>query len=197
MKQEELRQALIDGTIYVIAQKGLDKATTKAISNATGINEVYIYRLFENKEKLFAASFDYLDEQLVTKALIHIDVMYSCEIEYETRCRIFFLALWRFLIGNRNEILMYVRYYYSVYYKKYSSSKHKALYTPLVEKFQDAFHDNANVWMILKHILNVMLDFAVMVHNEEMPRDDTFHEESYTEHVFRVVYASIKQYFRE
>ena len=53
MKQDDLRQALIDGTIHVIAQNGLDKATTKAISNATGINEVYIYRLFENKEKLF------------------------------------------------------------------------------------------------------------------------------------------------
>ena len=32
MKQDDLRQALIDGTIHVIAQNGLDKATTKAIS---------------------------------------------------------------------------------------------------------------------------------------------------------------------
>jgi len=48
------------------------------------------------------------------------------------------------------------------------------------------------VWMILNHILNVMLDFAVKVHNGQMPN-----EENYSEHVFRVIYASVKQYFRK
>lgn len=42
MKQDDLRVALIDGAIHVIAQNGLDKATTKAIGTATGINEGYI-----------------------------------------------------------------------------------------------------------------------------------------------------------
>ena len=44
MNQEELRSRLIDGTIRVIAQEGLDKATTKQIGTTTGINEAYIYR---------------------------------------------------------------------------------------------------------------------------------------------------------
>lgn len=35
-----------------------------------------------------------------------------------------------------------------------------------------------------------MIDFAVKVHNDQMPKDD------YAEHVFRVVYQSVKQYFR-
>ena len=46
--------------------------------------------------------------------------------------------------------------------------------------------------MILNHILNVMLAFAVMVHNDQMSKED-----DYTEHVFRVIYQSVKQYFRE
>ncbi len=191
MKQDDLRQALIDGTIHVIAQNGLDKATTKAIGNATGINEVYIYRLFESKEKLFEKAFEHLDKQLVDKSLLHIDVMYMREMDYETRCRIYFLAVWRFLVGNKDEILMYVRYYYSPYFKKHSAGAHKLRFTPVVNKFRDAFKDEADVWMILNHILNVMLDFAVMVHNDEMPKED-----DYTEHVFRVIYASIKQYFK-
>lgn len=191
MKQDDLHQALIDGTIHVIAQNGFEKATTKAISNATGINEVYIYRLFENKEKLFEKAFEHLDKQLVDKALLHIDVMYMQDLDYETRCRIFFLAMWRFLVGNKDEILMYVRYYYSQYFKKYSAELHKRRFIPLVEKFMDAFCDEADVWMILNHILNVLLDFAVKVHNDEMPNDD-----DYVEHVFRVIYQSVKQYFR-
>ena len=191
MKQNDLRQALIDGTIHVVAQNGFDKATTKAISAATGINEVYIYRFFENKEELFEKAFEYLDKQLVDKALLHIDVMYMQEMDYETRCRIYFLAIWRFLVGNKDEILMYVRYYYSPYFRKYSATEHKLRYAPVINKFNDAFKDEADVWMILNHILNVMLDFAVMVHNDEMPKED-----NYTEHVFRVIYQSVKQYFR-
>ena len=45
--------------------------------------------------------------------------------------------------------------------------------------------------MILNHILNVMLDFAVKVHNNQMSQED-----NYAEHVFRVLYASVKQYFK-
>lgn len=191
MKQDDLRQALIDGTIHVIAQNGLDKATTKAISNATGINEVYIYRLFENKENLLQRAFEHLDEQLLDKCLLHIDVMYMTEMDYETRCRIYFLAMWRFLVGNKDEILMYIRYYYSPYFQKYSAEIHKQRFLPLVNRFKDAFKDEAAVWLILNHILNVMLDFAVMVHNDEMPTED-----NYSEHVFRVIYQSVKQYFR-
>ena len=192
MKQEELRQALIDGAIYVIAQNGLDKATTKAISNATGINEVYIYRFFTNKENLLESAFSYLDELLFSKVMLHIDVMYMPEMDYETRCRIYFFALWRFLIGNKNETLMYVHYYYSPYFAKYSADSHKKRFEPVVKRFQEAFKDEADVWMILNHIINVMLAFAMMVHNNQMPGED-----DYTEHVFRVIYQAVKQYFEK
>ncbi len=52
MKQDDLHQASIDGAIHIIAQNKLGKATTKAKRNATSINEVYIYRLFENKGEI-------------------------------------------------------------------------------------------------------------------------------------------------
>jgi AcrR family transcriptional regulator len=191
MKNGDLRQALIDGTIHIIAEYGLDKATTKAISNSTGINEVYIYRLFESKERLFESAFDYLDNQLLDKALLHIDVMYMEEIDFETRCRIYFFTLWRFLTGNKDEIITYIRYFYSSYFQRLSAEKHKQRFQPLVERFEEAFIDEADVWMILNHILNVMLDFAIKVHNGYMSSSD-----NYSEHVFRVIYASIKQYFR-
>lgn len=191
MKQDDLSQALIDGAIRVIARSGLNKATTKAISNATGINEVYIYRLFQNKEKLFEKAFDSLDDRLVSKALLHVEVMYEQEMAYETRCRIYFFAMWNFLVGNKEEILTYVRYYYSPYFIKGAAVSHRKRFAPLVNKFKDAFLDEADVWMILSHILNVMLSFSIMVYNDEMPNED-----DYTEHIFRVVYYSIKQYLK-
>ena len=191
MKQDEIRRKLIDGTIHVIAKDGLDKATTKSIGEHTSINQVYIYRNFADKEDLFAKAFESLDTELADKVLQYVPVMYMQDMEYEMRCRFFFFAVWKFLLGNRDKCLTYVRYYYSPYFSAYSVEKHKKRFAPIIDKFRDAFKDEADVWMILNHILNVMLDFAVKVHNDQMSKED-----NYAEHVFRVIYRSVEQYFR-
>lgn len=192
MKQDELRRKLIDGTIHVIAREGLDKASTKQIGLATSINEAYIYRCFKDKEDMFAKAFDKMDEELLSKTMQHIEIMYLQSMEYEMRCRFYFSDIWKLLLEDRDECIAYVRYYYSPYFTRYSAESHKHRFMPLVDKFKDAFKDEADVWMILNHILNVMLDFAVKVHNGEMPDSD-----DYSEHVFRVIYRSVEQYFRK
>ena len=192
MKHYDVQSRLIDRTIIVIAENGLDKTTTKAIVKGTDINEAYIYRYFGDKEDLLSHVFDTLDEELVAKVMQHLTVMYMRELEYELRCRVFFEAVWKFLLGNKEKCLAFVRYYYSPYFTKYSAENHKRRYVPVVEKFKEAFKDTADVWMILNHILNVMLDFAVKAHNGQMTKED-----HYVEHVFLVIYASVKQYFRE
>ena len=192
MKHYDVQSRLIGQTIIVIAENGLDKTTTKAIVKGTDINEAYIYRYFSDKEDLLSHVFDTLDEELVAKVMQHLPVMYMRELEYELRCRVFFEAVWKFLLGNKEKCLAFVQYYYSPYFTKYSAESHKRRYIPVVEKFKEAFKDEADVWMILNHILNIMLDFAVKAHNGQMPKED-----SYVEHVFLVIYASVKQYFRE
>ncbi len=192
MSPQDMRETLMARTITVIADEGLDKTTTKAIVTGTGINEAYIYRHFSDKEDLLSKAFDKLDDELVAKAMQHVPVMYMKELEYELRCRVFFEAVWKFLLSNREKCLAFVRYYYSPYFQKYSAVTHKARYKCLVTKFMDAFKEEADVWMILNHILNVMLDFAVKVFHGEMPNT-----EIYSEHVFRVIYASVKQYFKD
>lgn len=190
MKRDEIRQKLIEGTIHVIATGGLDKATTKQIGTETAVNEAYIYRCFAGKEDMFAKAYDYLDSELLDKTMEYVSVMYDTTTKFKQRCRIFFFGVWRFLLSNSEKCLAYVRYYYSPYFKKYSYIIHETRFKPLVEKFSDAFIGEADVWMILNHILNVMLDFAVKVHNGLMPDND-----DYSEHVFRVIYESVKQYF--
>lgn len=191
MKYPNVREVLIDRTIEVIAQEGMDKTTTKAIVAGTGINEVYIYRHFSNKEDLLTKAFDKLDEELVAKTTLHIPVMYMLNLDYETRCRFFFTAVWEFLLANKAKCLAYIRYYYSPYFAKYSSQTHKERFDPLLAKFSDAFKEEANVWMLLNHILSTMLDFAVRVYDGALPNNaDT------AEHVFRVLYHSVRPYFK-
>ncbi len=64
MKRQNVCATLIDRTIVVIANEGLDKTTTKAIVSGTDINEAYIYRYFKDKEDLLKKSFDTLDNEL-------------------------------------------------------------------------------------------------------------------------------------
>ena len=192
MSPQDMRGTLIERTIQVVATEGLDKATTKAIVAGTGINEAYIYRRFLSKDDLLARTFETVEQELVEKILTHMDVMNVQELDYETRCRMFFMMVWKFMLGNKEKCVFYVRYYYSPYFLKYSIKDHMVRYAPVVKDFQEAFKEEADTWMILNHILNVMLDFALKVHNGQMPNEDI-----YAEHVFRVVYASTEQYFRE
>ena len=188
---QEVRATLIAQTISVIGNEGLDKTTTKAIVTGTGINEAYIYRYFAGKEDLLSKAFDFLDDELVEKALEYLPAMYEEGLSTEQCCRNYFFPMWDFLLGNREKCLAFVRYYYSTYFTKLSAASHRQRYATVEEKFAVAFIEEADVWMILNHILNIMLSFAVMVHNGQMPEDD-----DYSEHVFRVIYASIQQYFR-
>ena len=191
MKGNDIRLKLIDGTIRVIARDGLDKATTKSIGEETSINQAYIYRYFLDKEDMFAKTFESLDTELFNKAMQHIPIMYMREIDYEVRCRMFFVFVWKFILGNKDKCLAYIRYYYSPYFKQYSSESHCTRYNPIIDKFKEAFRDEANVRMLFNHILNVMLDFAIKVFDGDVPDDDDTEE-----HVFRLIYHSIKQYFR-
>jgi len=191
MTPQDIRDTLITRTITVIADEGLDKTTTKAITQGTGINESYIYRRLSDKEDLLSKTFDKLDDELMTAVTRCLPIMYVQDIEFELRCRAFFNNIWAFLLGNKEKCLAFVRYYYSPYFTKYSAESHKKRFLPIVERFSLAFIDEADVWMILNHILNVLLDFAVKVHNGQMSEED-----DYSEHVFRVIYRSVEQYFK-
>ena len=192
MKQDELRERLIDGTIQVIAREGLDKASTKLIGIETGVNEAYIYRCFKGKEDMFAKTFASLDNELVTAMTEHLPVMYDQNLDYNARCWTFFSGVWKFLLGNKDKCLTFMRYYYSPYFSKFSVQEHTKRYQPLMDTFKGAFLDEANVWMIFNHILTTMLDFAVKVFNGAVPND-----EETAEHVFRLVYMSVQQYFKK
>ncbi len=191
MKRQNVCTTLIARTVSVIANEGLDKTTTKAIVKGTDINEAYIYRFFEDKEDLLRKTFDSLDTELFEASMKQIEVMYMPTLDYEVRCRIFFNKMWRFILANKEHCLAYIRYYYSPYFAKYSSEEHERRFKPLVKKFEDAFRPEANVWMLLNHILNVMLDFATKVFDKAV-RDS----EDTEEHIFRLVYYSVNPYFR-
>lgn len=189
MTQADRKLALLGSTIRVIARNGLDKTTTKAIATEANLNEAYIYHLFDGKEGLFKAVFTTLDDELVSKILLHLPVMYMGTMDFETRCYTLFTFCWRFILGNKDKCLCFIRYYYSPYFKKYSYDEHNMRYQSVLDKMTPAFREKTNVWMLLNHILNTMLDSAVKVFNGDIADNDNT-----AEHVFLVIYSSVKPY---
>ena len=190
-RQEEMKLILYRSTVDVIATEGLEKATTRSIAFNAGLNEVYIYRLYEDKDDLFKNTFDILDTELFEVCNNAIDAKLSPATALEERYYELFCICWRFLLGNKNKCLAFVRYYYSPYFAKYSLEDHKNRYRPLVEKLSVVLREEANVWMLIKHMFNVMIDFAVKVYNGEVPNN-----EDTQKHVFILVYSSISHYFK-
>lgn len=191
MKKEEMRLNLINATIRIIAREGLDKATTKSIANEAGLNEVYIYRNFKDKEDLFVKAYELLDRELLDTLMSNISIMTVDSIDFIDRCRLLFEKLWDFMVGNSDRCLCYVRYFYSPYFAKYSIESHRLAYDHVVELFTPSFTDDADVWMILNHILDVIMSFAVKVHTGQLEND-----EGNRYHVFNVIYQSVSYYLR-
>lgn len=188
MKQpDEIRQALIDGTVRVVARNGLDKATTKALATEAGVNEVNIYRMFNGKDDLLKKTFSALDNELVSEILSRLPIMDVTAMPIEDRCRALFFFVWKYLVGNSEKCLCFIRYYYSPYFEKYSFEEHKANYRIVVEKFAPAFKQGVDVWLMLNHILDAMLSSAVKVFQKEMPDTD----ES-AERVYNLVYSAVE-----
>ena len=185
MKQEEIRQKLMESAIHVVAAEGIHKATTKAIAAHSGINEVYIYRTFEDKDDLFAQTFALIDSELIACILKYEPIMQMKEIEIKERCYIFFRACWKRIL-DYDKCSFFIKYYYSQYYDSYSPLKRRKAYAEVIESFTPAFKPGTDVWRMFNRILDIIYSTIIKILRNEIPDN-----EETAEDVFRVLYSAI------
>lgn len=185
-----MREALKEAAIFIIAEYGLDRVTTKELTAvAKTRNEVYIYRLFHNKHDLLVKMFDMLDRELVCAFATSLDIMRDDDRPYEERARMMFHRLWRFMLGDRHRCLAFLQYYYSPLYVKHSADKHMELYMPLIERFGAMFKPGCNMWRLTNYMLDIMLTMAIKVFRGEI--EDTPEIEEKT---FLLIYRALYPY---
>ena len=199
MKNESIiREALISNTTRLIGEGGFEKSTTNAIvhdgASVPGIklNEVYIYRIFGSKERLYAEVFSELDDELFTTVGKALDIFERRDVALRDRLRILFDRIWRFLLGNEIKTRCYVRYFYSMYYREKSHRDHRKKLDAAAQRFAPAFTKECNVRALIHTVFMTMLDFAIQVHNGDLEDNE---ENAY--HIFDLVYQSLVSYFRE
>ena len=196
--EAEIKELLIENAIHLIAEGGFEKATTKELTHSGGqlpdfkMNEVYIYRFFGSKEKLYESAFLQLDRELfyAFKNEIRVSGGFGCDTKrnlYE-----FFLKAWSFILGNEERCRCYIRYYYSVYFKGSSLESHKKLFEEVIADITPLFKEEADVVAILHSVFTAMFDFAIRVYNGELEDDEINRP-----HIFNVLYCMMMTYFND
>ena len=199
MKHEaEVKELLISNAIHLVAEGGFEMATTKALTNHGGhladfkMNEVYIYRIFGSKEKLYEAAFRRLDVELFSALKRGIEKVGGFEQDTKESLLEFFRLGWFFVMKNEERCRSYVRYYYSIYFKGESLESHKALFGEIVSAMEFLFKEEADVVSILHSVLTAFLDFAIRVYNGELEDNEINRF-----HIFNVLYCMMMTYFKE
>ncbi|MEV6447096.1 TetR/AcrR family transcriptional regulator [Amycolatopsis sp. NPDC051716] len=70
-KSDQRRRAVVAAAIDCFAQKGFYGTTTHEIADRAGISQPYLYRLYPNKEALFAAAVDQVSVVMTETLLAH------------------------------------------------------------------------------------------------------------------------------
>lgn len=183
---------LIDSTVRVIARDGLDKASIRTISSDCQIPNPYIYQHFKNKDDLFVSSFSREDSILASEFLSVFSSVHDAIKDTETRCQVIWLRLWNYMMGHQESIQFYVRYYYSTYYDQCSKTEHLERFLPLAEAIQGRFEANANVQILLQHLLDNMMNMAMKVYSGELSDNDETRTRCFT-----LILASIAPYLKK
>lgn len=66
-EKENTEEKIIAATFNIVQKEGVQKATTKKIAAEAGVNEVTIFRKFENKKNLIEATKDYYMTKLLSR----------------------------------------------------------------------------------------------------------------------------------
>ena len=196
--EAEIKELLIENAIHLIAEGGFEKATTKELTYCGGhlpdfkMNEVYIYRFFGSKEKLYETAFVRLDSELIQAFKNGTEIVGGFGGDIKRKLNEFFILAWRFILGNEERCRCYVRYYYSIYFKGDSRMSHKKLFEGIITEVTPIFKEEADVEAILHSVFTAMFDFAIRVYNGELEDSDINRP-----HIFNVLYCMMATYFKK
>ena len=196
--EAEIKELLVENAIHLIAEGGFEKATTKELTHCGGqlpnfkMNEVYIYRFFGSKEKLYETAFVRLDTELFHAFKHGVESVGGFDDSRKEKLERFFSMAWLFILGNEERCRCYVRYYYSIYFKGDSLEAHRKLFAGMVDEMTPIFKNEADVEAILHSVFTAMFDFAIRVYNGELEDSDINRP-----HIFNVLYCMMATYFKE
>lgn len=156
----EVREALLNSTVRIVAQYGLERTTTKLIAADAQINEAYIYRCYDSKDSLLQATFHMEDVCLAEHVRKSLPVMRIRGLNWKERCFLLWKSCWEFILHKPDDCRFYLQYYYSVSCRRHAYDEHLKYFHSLFDEIRPVFRPDTNVDILLHQIFDTMLSFA-------------------------------------
>lgn len=185
---DDKRAALLESTVRAVAKYGMKDVSTRSISSDAGVNDVYIYRCFRDKEDLLMQAYLLQNDKFMRHVIRRIDLVREQMTAYtlSERCRLVFHAAWRYLIDTPDVCRFFMYYYRSPNFEKYAQEEYRAQLDRLAEKILHLFDSLADAEHCLYALFVLLNSFSLQVVNEELP--DNSETES---RVFNMVFSAI------
>jgi len=171
MKQDETKAMLREGAIRTVARDGLEKASTKLISYEANVNEAFIFRYYGGKDNLLDETFRALDEELVREAVRRVNQVRLSMRSSNERAAEVIGGMWELLMDHKNEVLFFIRYYYSAAFLRIANERHLATTQELVDLVTNFAKSERSARTMVMGIFDGLLNMAMQVQLGNVPDD--------------------------
>lgn len=141
----EVREALLNSTVRIVSQYGLERTTTKLIAADAQINEAYIYRCYDSKDSLLQATFHMEDVCLAEHVRKSLPVMRIRGLNWKERCFLLWKSCWEFILHKPDDCRFYLQYYYSASCRRHAYDEHLKYFHSLFNEIRPVFRPDTNV----------------------------------------------------
>ncbi|MGI6203810.1 MAG: TetR/AcrR family transcriptional regulator [Anaerovoracaceae bacterium] len=164
-KSEITKSRLMDATVELIAEEGLENFRTKHLAQRTGMAEGNIYNYFTGKDELISSCFESIDRELDQRLMSSVESMNEMKTDLVGSLEKLWRAYFGYFIEHPQYTLFYHEFRYSKRYQSYLKRIRRA-YNGNFLKYINVAVEELNlrnesvvsvVWM---HIVDSTLDFV-------------------------------------
>ncbi|MBO7149918.1 MAG: TetR/AcrR family transcriptional regulator [Clostridia bacterium] len=188
------RQNLINSSVKVAATIGLANTTTKTICTEAKLNEVYLYRNFNNKDHLLLESYLQENQKLMHLIIDEIEdqTQYAETKSLKERSKAVVSKAWNYLTENPNACKFLVYYYQSAQFTEHALTEHNKWANLLLDKLSfELYNEKEYARTLLYVIFNTVFSMAKQVADDRLPNT-----EETAEMVFKCVYIFISACYK-
>ncbi len=130
---------LLDAVVRVVAQKGVEGTSTRAIATEAGhgLTDTVIYRFFSGKEDLMRQAFLRESRSYMKEMDSRFSVLWERNLPREQRMRFLWHSLWGWTTAHKTESTFLVRYYYSACFDDTAKRQYREIWMPLANRIQE------------------------------------------------------------
>ncbi len=134
---------LWDAIVRVVAKKGVEGASTRAIAAEAGhgLTDTVIYRFFVSKEELFLTAFVRESRAFMKQVELLLSVLWEKNISCEHRLRFIWHTVWTWLSQHKEACAFMIRYYYSAFFDETAKNSYQAIWQPIAERLRELLPD--------------------------------------------------------